>query len=174
MGHNVQKASIELRSLVRHGQTEMNSQSFLAKSLSNIEKMKNLYPIGIIVWCGLSFLSIGLVNQTAIWVSEISLLINLLILFCCSTLLFLGIYKILLASVLFNHQENRHFNSIATAYSLFGIVGLSSGLYYFGLPIIEGELFDKSIALSILLILGIMIIKGFILFPKSIRRIDPN
>jgi hypothetical protein len=84
----------------------------------------------------------------------------------------LGVYKILLAFILLVNKNHERFNGISTTFSMIGLIGLITSYFYYGFDftINNNEVFDQALTLTFGFFLAIILINGFVLFPKSLKK----
>jgi hypothetical protein len=134
--------------------------------------MKYLHLIGYILWFTASFFCFKLFTWLYDWYDVSGKLFKIIALLVTVLILILGFYKILLALLLLVNKNHKNFNLISTGFSIIGLSGLIASYIYYGfeLKIDKSDIFSQSLSLSFGFILVLILINGFILFPKTIVK----
>jgi len=134
--------------------------------------MKDIHLLGYVLWYATSFFCFKLFTVLFTWLDEGGIFLKLGIVFITSIIVILGVYRILLIPILLVRIKHLEFDMISTAYSMIGVGGLlSSYLYYkFEFTIANNSLFSQTLSVTFGILLTIILVKGFLLFPQSKSR----
>lgn len=134
--------------------------------------MKNLYLIGFVLWFFASFFGFKIFAFLFQWIDNVPTFVKIFIVGVSALVVLLGLYKILLSLILFNDRTNKHFNLISSIYSILGLLGMVAAYFSTTLPfsLDGGSILSKSISLTFGFFMALILINGFIFFPKSLRK----
>jgi hypothetical protein len=134
--------------------------------------MKYLHLLGYTLWFTASFFCFKLFTWLYEWYDAGSILFKIVVLLITILILILGFYKIILALLLLVNKNHKNFNLISTGFSIIGLSGLITSYIYYGfeLKIDKTDIFSQSLSLSFGFILVLILINGFILFPKTLVK----
>tara|TARA_R110002073_G_scaffold220123_1_gene380307 strand:+ start:165 stop:575 length:411 start_codon:yes stop_codon:yes gene_type:complete len=134
--------------------------------------MKKIHFLGFIIWLLASFFGFKLVTFLLYWFNSIGIAFKIIIILITAFIILIGIYKILLAFFLLVNKNHKNFNRISTTFSILGLIGLTSAYLYFGIDfeINYNKIFDQSLTLTFGFFLAIILINGFVFFPKSLKK----
>jgi vacuolar-type H+-ATPase subunit I/STV1 len=92
--------------------------------------------------------------------------------FITAIIILIGFYKILLSFLLLVNKNHEKFNLISSTFSIIGLIGLiTSYLHYgFNYKIDKSAVFSQSLTFTFGFFLTIILINGFVLFPKSLTK----
>lgn len=135
--------------------------------------MKNIHFIGFILWFTASFFCFKLFTLLYNWFDSGGLIFKIIVVFITAIIILIGLYKIVLGLLLFVNKNHEKFNLISTTFSLIGLIGLiTSYLHYgFNFTIDKSEKFSQSLSFTFGFFLAIILINGFVFFPKSIKKL---
>lgn len=134
--------------------------------------MKNIHFIGLFLWLLASFFGFKFAKFLFEWFDNIGIAFKLIIILITAIIILVGFYKILLAFLLLVNKNHKNFNRISSIFSLFGLIGLiTSYLYFrFDFEINYNKVFDQSLTLTFGFFLAIILVNGFVFFPKSLKK----
>jgi hypothetical protein len=134
--------------------------------------MKNIHFLGFILWLLISFFGFKFATFLFDWFNNIGIVYKLIIIIGTAIIILIGFYKILLAFFLLVNKNHKNFNMISTVFSIIGLIGLITSYLYFGFDftINYNEIFHQSLTLAFGFFLAIILINGFVLFPKSLKK----
>lgn len=134
--------------------------------------MKNIHFIGFALWFIGSFFCFKLFSTLYNWFDNLGIIYKLIVVFITAFINLLGFYKILLSFLLLVNKNHEKFNLISSIFSIIGLIGLiSSYLHYgFNYTIDKSDKFSQALTFSFGFFLAIIIINGFVLFPKSLTK----
>lgn len=134
--------------------------------------MKNIHFIGFILWFTASFFCFKLFTLLYNWFDSGGLIFKIIIVFITALIILLGVYKILLSFLLLVNKYHEKFNLISTTFSILGLTGLITSFLHYGFnyTIDKSEKFSQSLSFTFGFFLAIILINGFVLFPKSIKK----
>ena len=133
--------------------------------------MKNIHFLGFILWLIASFFCFTLFTFLYNWLDTGGIVFKIIVVFITAIILLIGFYKILLSILLLVNKSHENFNLISTVYSVLGLIGLTGSYLYFGFDytIDKKEIFSQSLSFTFGFFLAIILVNGFVLFPKSLR-----
>lgn len=134
--------------------------------------MKNIHFLGFILWLLASFFGFKLATFLLTWFNSVGIVFKIIINLITAFIILIGLYKILLAFFLLVNKNHKKFNRISTTFSILGLTGLITSYLYFGydFEINYNKIFDQSLSLTFGFFLAIILINGFVLFPKSLTK----
>ena len=134
--------------------------------------MKNIHFLGFILWLLASFFGFRLAKFLFFWYNDIGLIYKIIMLFVTTIIILIGFYKIILAFLLLVNKNHVNFNIISSIFSVIGLFGLVGSYLFFGFEFDKekNSLFDDSLSYSFGFLLVIILINGFVLFPKSLTK----
>jgi hypothetical protein len=134
--------------------------------------MKNIHFLGFVLWYLASFFGFKLSTLLLNWFDNIGITFKIIIVIITSAIILIGIYKVLLAFFLLVNKNHENFNGISTIFSIIGLIGLITSYFYYGFDfkLNKNEIFDQSLTFTLGFFLAIILINGFVLFPKSLKK----
>ena len=134
--------------------------------------MKNIHFLGFILWLIASFFCFNLFTFLYHWLDTGGIVFKIIVVFITAIILLIGFYKILLSFLLLVHKSHENFNLISTVYYVLGLIGLTGSYLYFWFDntIVKKEIFSQSLSFTFGFFLAIILVNGFVLFPKSLRK----
>jgi hypothetical protein len=134
--------------------------------------MKNIHFLGFVLWYLASFFGFKLSTLLLNWFDNIGITFKIIIVIITSAIILIGIYKVLLAFFLLVNKNHENFNGISTIFSIIGLIGLITSYFYYGFDfkLNKNEIFDQSLTFTFGFFLAIILINGFVLFPKSLKK----
>ena len=134
--------------------------------------MKNIHFIGFVLWFIGSFFCFKLFSILYNWFHSGGIIFKLIVLFITAIIILIGFYKILLSFLLLVNKNHEKFNLISSTFSIIGLIGLiTSYLHYgFNYTIDKSDKFSQALTLTFGFFLAIILINGFVLFPKSLTK----
>jgi hypothetical protein len=134
--------------------------------------MKNIHFLGFVLWYLASFFGFKLSTLLLNWFDNIGITFKIIIVIITSAIILIGIYKVLLAFFLLVNKNHEKFNGISTIFSIIGLIGLITSYFYYGFDfkLNKNEIFDQSLTFTFGFFLAIILINGFVLFPKSLKK----
>jgi len=134
--------------------------------------MRNIHFIGFILWLIASFFCFKFFTILYNWFDTGGIIFKIIIVLITTFIIILGLYKILLSFLLLVNKNHEKFNLISTTFSALGLIGLIAAYLYFGFnfTIDKSEMFSQSLSFAFGIFLAIILINGFVLFPKSLRK----
>lgn len=135
--------------------------------------MKNIHFLGFLLWLLASFFGFGFATFLFDWFSDISVVFKIIVILVTAGIVLIGFYKILLSFFLLVNKNHENFNGISTLFSIIGLIGLVASYWYFGFNYSsnKNEIFDQSLTFTFGFFMAIILINGFVFFPKSLRKI---
>jgi hypothetical protein len=135
--------------------------------------MKNIHFLGFILWLLASFFAFKLVILLYKWFGDIGLTFKIIIIIITAVIIMLGFYKIFLSFFLLVNKNHEKFNLISTIFSAIGLIGLIASYIHFGFNYTfdKSEMFSQSLSFTFGLFLAIILINGFVFFPRSLTKI---
>lgn len=134
--------------------------------------MKNIHFLGFLLWLLASFFGFRFATFLFDWFADISIVFKIIVIFITAGIVLLGFYKILLSFFLLVNKNHENFNGISTLFSIIGLIGLIASYLYFGFnySINKNEIFDQALTFTFGFFMASILINGFVLFPKSLRK----
>ena len=134
--------------------------------------MKNIHFLGFSLWLLASFFGFRFAIFLFNWFADISVVLKIIITLITAGMVIFGFYKIFLSFFLLVNKNHENFNLISSGFSIIGSVGLIGSYLYFGFnySLNKSEVFDQSLTFTFGFFMAIILINGFVLFPKSLTK----
>ena len=134
--------------------------------------MKNIHFIGFVLWFIGSFFCFKFFSILYNWFHNGGIIFKLIVLFITAIIILIGFYKILLSFLLLVNKNHEKFNLISSTFSIIGLIGLFTSYLHYGFiyTIDKSDKFNQSLTLTFGFFLAIILINGFVLFPKSLTK----
>ena len=134
--------------------------------------MQNIHFIGFVLWFIGSFFCFKLFSILYNWFDSGGINFKLIVVFITIIIILIGFYKILFSFLLLVNQNHEKFNLISSTFSIIGLIGLITSYlqYGFNYTIDKMDIFSQSLTFTFGFFLAIILINGFVFFPKALAK----